>query len=80
MKSVKTTLQEGRGAFGMVRKLIHRTAGMQCAGSGETMVAEAYGSIGICRDGTTCGQWFKTEPEAMEHYLSMVTPIVGVTA
>jgi hypothetical protein len=80
MRSIRTVLAEGSGVFGATRKLVHRTEGEQIAGSGVTYVNEAWGSLYIGKSGTCGGQWFKTESEATDHYLSMVTPIVEMTA
>lgn len=64
----KTTLAERQGRHGTLR-VVHRAAGYQCAGSMARLDGEAWGAIFTCRhDGTTHGQWFKTEAEARARF------------
>lgn len=68
----KTTLAAVPRRNGTMR-LIHRTAGYQIAGSMARFDAEAWGSIYECRtDGTTHGQWFRTEAEARARFDAII--------
>jgi hypothetical protein len=75
-----TILNEGPGAFGTRRMLVHRAAGHEVAGSGTRPCSEAWGSLFETRTGTRGGQWFKTLEEARNEFAAMVTPVVGIEA
>jgi hypothetical protein len=75
-RSIRTVLAEGMGAFGRQCKLIHKTEGYEPAGSCCRHTKEAWGAISTNFDGTTYGQWYKTEPEARAHFERVTTPIV----
>ena len=75
--SVKTTHAEASGAFGAVYRLVHKTAGYECAGSCARYTDAAWGAIATsAMDGTMFGQWYKTEAEARTHFDRVTTPIV----
>lgn len=51
-----------------VIKLVHRSAGWQCAGSAATLVNEAWGALYEAKSGSRGGQWFKTFDEAKARF------------
>lgn len=76
-KSIKTIHATAMGAFKARYNLIHKTAGYEPAGSCARYTEEYWGAIGTsARDGTTFGQWYKTEAEAREHFERVTTPII----
>lgn len=74
-RAVRTVLATGIGAFNRPYRLIHTTAGYGLAGSCARHTGEAWGVIATNRDGTTSGQWYKTEAEARAHFERVTTPI-----
>lgn len=77
-RSKRTTLREARGAFGRTLRVIHRTSGIEPAGSGTRVVGEGWAYFSYDRDGTPHGQWFRTEKEAVDRFLAFSTPIVEI--
>ena len=78
--SKRTVLATGKGAFGRLFELIHKSEGYECAGSCARLTSEAWGSLSYGRSGTTHGQWFKTLQEAKACFEQYTTPIVEVRA
>lgn len=76
--SKRTILASGMGSFNRNYDLVHKTAGYECAGSCARYTNESWGAIATNRDGTTSGQWYKTETEAREHFERVTTPIVEI--
>lgn len=74
----RTILGTAIGAFNRPYALIHKTAGYECAGSGTRYRDEAWGAIATNRDGSTSGQWYRTEKEDREHFERMTTPIIEI--
>lgn len=54
-------------------ELIYSTAGYECAGSCARETNEKWGAIFTDSNGTTGGQWFKTESEARARFAQVVS-------
>lgn len=78
-RSIRTIIS-GAPGFRAHWQLIHKTAGYECAGSCARLTSESWGAIAQSEDGTTYGQWYKTESEAREHFERVTTPIVEIAA
>ena len=74
--ATQTILDTAPGLFGATWRLIHRTAGLQMAGSGMTPVGEAWGAIVTRPSGDIGGQWYKAEVDARAHFVRFTTPII----
>lgn len=66
--AARTILETSTSKTGAAIKLVHRTAGWECAGAGTRNVGEAWGSLYEMRDGTRGGQWFSDEAAARAHF------------
>ena len=55
------------GIYGPVR-LVHKSAGWECAGSMARLTSEAWGAVFDYTNGSSGGQWFLTEAEARARF------------
>lgn len=78
--AVRTELAKAPGAFKSTYRVIYQTIGYERAGSCARYCAvETWGCTGEGRNGTTFGQWYKTEAEARAHFERVTTPICEAT-